>query len=128
MFASILSCALDGRNLEFPEFYRTSPQHILQYSSVWTDKRFRPGEYNDGRENYWTCLNQAVLENKTLLYFAFFSLSADLYLYDCGVLWASDLLHRHHHQEVLHHPWFCYFVWKRDDRDAVDWHYSGFPR
>lgn len=52
----------------------------------------------------------------------------DLHLYDCGVLWAADLLHRHHHEEVLHHPRLRYSVWQCHEYDAVDWHHPGIPR
>lgn len=52
----------------------------------------------------------------------------DLHLLDRGELWTSDLLHRHHHQEVLHHPRLCYSVWQRHEYDAVGRHHPGLPR
>lgn len=52
----------------------------------------------------------------------------DLHLYDGGVLWTSDLLHRHHHKEVLHHPRLCYSVRQCHEYDAVGRHHPGLPR
>lgn len=52
----------------------------------------------------------------------------DLHLHDRGVLRASDLLHRHHHEEVLHHPRLRSSVWQRHEYDAVVRHHPGVPR
>lgn len=57
-----------------------------------------------------------------------FVLFPDLYLHDGGELRASDLLHRHHHQEVLHHPGFRSSVWERNDLPAVGRHRAGLSR
>lgn len=51
----------------------------------------------------------------------------DVYFHDGGVLRASDLLHRHHHSEVLHDPRFCHFVRKRPEFDAVVRHRPRVP-
>lgn len=52
----------------------------------------------------------------------------DIHFHDGGVLWASDLLHRHHHTEVLHNSRFGYFVRERHEFDAVDRHCPRVPR
>lgn len=52
----------------------------------------------------------------------------DLHFPDCGQLWTPDLLHRHNHKEVLHHPRLGSSVWQLHEHAAVDRHRSGLPR
>lgn len=52
----------------------------------------------------------------------------DLHFPDCGQLRTSDLLHRHNHKEVLHHPRLGSSVWQLHDPSAVDRHHPGVPR
>lgn len=66
-----------------------------------------------------------TLHVQTTLFSEF--LCTDLHLYDGGVLWASDLLHCHHDEEVLHHPRFCHSVWQCHEYDAVGRHHPGLP-
>lgn len=61
-------------------------------------------------------------------FFFLIVLFPDLHLHDGGELRASDLLHRHHHQEVLHHPGLRHPVWERHNLLAVDGHRAGLPR
>lgn len=52
----------------------------------------------------------------------------DLHFPDCGQLWTSDLLHRHNHKEVLHHPRLGSSVRQLHEPSAVDRHHPGLPR
>lgn len=72
------------------------------------------------------CIRQITFFNVCV--FFFYTSFPDLHLHDGGVFWASDLLHRHHHQEVLHHPWLCSSVRQRHECDAVVGHRPRVPR
>lgn len=48
-FLSALSGIMDRGGMGVPQFYWTPPEHLLQYSSVWTDQCFRPGGWMDKR-------------------------------------------------------------------------------
>lgn len=52
----------------------------------------------------------------------------DLHFPDGGQLRTSDLLHRHNHEEVLHHPRLSSSVWQLHELSAVDRHHPGLPR
>lgn len=45
----------------------------------------------------------------------------EFHLHDRGKLRTSDMLHYHHHAEILHHSWVCAPVWKFTDRSPVVW-------
>uniref|UniRef100_A0A670J6Z4 Solute carrier family 35 member B1 n=1 Tax=Podarcis muralis TaxID=64176 RepID=A0A670J6Z4_PODMU len=51
----------------------------------------------------------------------------EFHLHDCGILWAPDLLHRHHHPQILHHLGFGHPVCQSDHRPAVGGHHPSIP-